>query len=236
MSEAKEVKVTYSGLTPDTKYIGRVRTFDKLGNPSGWTDAIAFTTPRLDEEDVPVQEDNDGNTLLRGLSFNKKPLLIMHRDVGGWEAWDGVAVADGAWVPVSLSDVDAENFIYVGEDYVAPVNASGTKYYPQRAGWWRCSMTVHFTHYPSAASGTGDIINTPYVAAIAVQRNGGGEADFRLVSRGETSGFGLDLGLNGSEEFYFNGTTNYIEFLVKHEAGSSRRIKFPKMCMEWISD
>lgn len=59
MSENNEeqVQTTQAGLTPDTEYIARVRTIDKLGNPSGWADAVKFKTPAL-AAGMPLPEDN----------------------------------------------------------------------------------------------------------------------------------------------------------------------------------
>lgn len=56
MSSNKEVKTTHVGLRPGTDYIARVRTFDKLGNPSGWANAQTFTTPELEGAYIPEHE------------------------------------------------------------------------------------------------------------------------------------------------------------------------------------
>ncbi len=57
MSDKSRVSTTHTGLTPDTKYIARVRSFDKLGNPTEWADAVVFTTPSIDEN-IYIPDDN----------------------------------------------------------------------------------------------------------------------------------------------------------------------------------
>lgn len=77
MSDKQRVHTTQTGLNPNTTYVARVRTFDKLGNPSGWTEATVFKTPELDGDSF-IPEDNGPPGIPLGLSVRPgfKEILV----------------------------------------------------------------------------------------------------------------------------------------------------------------
>jgi hypothetical protein len=118
MSSNKEVKTTHVGLQPNTSYIARVRTFDKLGNPSAWADAHKFTTPVLEGAYIPAHEgDHDAPTNLDIVGGYKSFLVDWDADSAedmkyGFGNWD-VQVSDPNGTLVE--DDDGQIFIAEGD-------------------------------------------------------------------------------------------------------------------------